>query len=268
MRVGVVGCGTIGRALVEGLAGFAEVTEVLLFDRRGEAAAQLARAHPSARVAEDLKELVAGSDLVVEAASQEAAREVAPAALGAGRHVLLMSVGALADEAFLAVLLAAAGKGGARLSVPSGALGGLDALASAAEGGLEEVTLTTTKPPGALAGAPHLEQSGFSIDGLAGPTVVFEGSAREAVSAFPKNVNVAAAVSLAGAGFDRTRVRIVADPAATTNRHEVFARGAFGELRLRVDNRPFPSNPKTSHLAALSALASVKRAALGTHFGP
>lgn len=268
MRVGVVGCGTIGRAVVEGLAGFEAVTEVLLLDRQPEAATRLAAAHPAARVAGDLDELVAGCDLVVEAASQEAARAVAPPALAAGRDVLLMSVGVFADDAFLEAALVSARSGSGRLSIPSGALGGLDALASAAEAGLDEVTLTTTKPPAALQGAPYLERRGESLEGIGGPQVVFDGSAREAVSAFPKNINVAAAVSLAGVGFDRTRVVIVADPGAATNRHELHARGAFGELRLSVDNRPFPSNPKTSHLAALSALASVKRAALGTHFGP
>jgi aspartate dehydrogenase len=165
-------------------------------------------------------------------------------------------------------VLASTSGGPGRLFIASGAVAGLDALASAAQGGLEEVTLTTRKPPAALEGAPYLVESGRSLVGLRGETTVFEGSAREAVRAFPTNINVAAAVSLAGVGFDRTRVRIVADPASTTNRHEVVARGAFGELQLAVSNRPFPSNPKTSHLAALSALASVKQAARGTHFGP
>jgi aspartate dehydrogenase len=268
MRVGIVGCGTIGRAVVEGLAAVPEVTAVALFDRRAEAAAALVGRHRAARALGSLEELVDASDLVVEAASQEAARSVVRAALGAGRSVLVMSVGAFADDAFLGEALAAAARGPGRLLIPSGAVGALDALASAAEAGLDEVTLTTRKPPAGLRGAPYLVERGLTLERLAGATVVFEGTAREAVSAFPANVNVAAAVAIAGVGFDRTRVRVVADPAATTNRHEVHARGAFGELAVTVDNRPFPSNPKTSHLAALSAIASVKRFARGTHLGP
>ena len=268
MRLGLVGCGTIGRALVEGLASFAPVEAIALFDRRPEAALSLASADPRARVVRSLEELIASSDFVVEAASQEAAREAVPAALAAGRGALLMSVGALSDGPFLARVLAAAERGPGRLHIPSGAIGGLDALASAARGGLESVTLTTRKPPAALEGAPYLVERGRSLAGLAAETVVFEGTAREAVRAFPANVNVAAAVSVAGIGFDRTVVRVIADPRSETNQHEVVARGAFGELRVEVSNLPFPSNAKTSYLAALSALASVRQAALGTHFGP
>ncbi len=268
MRVGIVGCGTIGRVLVEGLVGFEPVESLALFDRVPEAAAALAKSHAGARAVAGLEELVDASDFVVEAASQEAARTVVPAALGAGRSVLLLSVGALSDDAFMAATLDAAARGPGRLHIPSGAIGGLDALASAAQAGLDDVLLTTRKPPPGLAGAPYLAEKGISLDGLERETIVFEGTARDAVRAFPANVNVAAAVAVAGVGFDETRVRVVADPAAATNRHEVVARGAFGELRVSVSNRASPSNPKTSHLAALSALATVKQAARGTHFGP
>ena len=268
MRLGIVGCGAIGRTLVEGLDDFASVTTVVLFDRRAELAKALTKGHPKASVAKSLDELVAASDLVVESASQEAAREVVPRALSAGKSVLVMSLGALSDDALWAQATKAAKESKGRLLLPSGALGGLEAVASASHDGLDEVRLTTRKPPAALEGVEYLRARKVSLEGLKGPLVVFDGSAREAVRHFPANINVAAALSLAGIGFDRTRVVIVADPQATTNRHEVYARGAFGELRCEVSNVPSRSNPKTSHLAALSALAAVKNAASGLHFGP
>ena len=112
------------------------------------------------------------------------------------------------------------------------------------------MTLTTAKPP-----------AGFGLGSIDAPRTLFEGPAREAVARYPKNVNVAAAVALAGLGFDRTRVRVVADPALTENTHTIEARGAFGSLRFRVENRPFPDHPATSRLAALAAVALVRRLA-------
>ena len=142
--------------------------------------------------------------------------------------------------------------------VPTGAIAGLDAIRAARIGGLDEVQLRTTKPPRALAGAPGLRGLGVDLDHLAGPVVVFDGTAADAVIAFPANLNVVAALSLAGIGPDRTRVVLVADPAGTSNIHEITARGAFGELSIRLDNRPTPGNPKTSHLASLSAIALLR----------
>jgi aspartate dehydrogenase len=268
MRVGIVGCGSIGRTVARALVRFPAVTRVLLHDLDPAKARALARLHARYRLASSTGALIRGSDLVVEAASQAAAREVALPALRAGKSVLLMSVGALADDRLRAGLLGAAARGGGRLMIPSGAFAGLEAVASAAAGPLASVTLTTRKPPRALAGVPYLERRGVDLSRLRAPTVVFAGSARQAVRHFPANINVAAALSIAALGFDRTRVVIVADPGARTNVHEVEARGKFGTLRCSVSNEPFPDNPKTSYLAALSAVATVKNAARGVHFGP
>jgi aspartate dehydrogenase len=268
MRVGVVGCGSIGGTLARKLASFAAVDRISFFDVEFSRAEALASLHRRYRAVRNLKALIAGSDLVVEAASQKAAREVAPLAVGAGKSVLLMSLGALADDRFTGRLLRSAGRTGGRIYIPSGALPGLEALASASAAEVSEVTLTTRKPPRALAGVAYLERRGIDLESLRAATVVFSGTAREAVRHFPSNVNVAAALSLAGIGFDQTRVVIIADPRATTNRHEVVAKGAFGELRCEVSNLPFPDNPKTSYLAALSAVATVRNVALGIHFGP
>lgn len=267
-RVGVVGCGSIGRTLARKLASFKPVSRVTFYDLDRPRARQLASISGRYRAASSLSALVKASDLVVECASQAAAREVAPAALRAGRDVLIMSLGALSDDRFWAGLCKTAARSGASILLPSGALAGLEAVASAAAEGLREVSLTTRKPPRALEGAPYLQKKGFDATKVRSPTVVFRGSARRAVRLFPANINVAAALSIAGVGFDRTRVTIIADPRATSNEHEVVARGAFGVLRATVKNAPFPDNPKTSYLAALSAVSSVKNAALGIHLGP
>jgi aspartate dehydrogenase len=142
--------------------------------------------------------------------------------------------------------------------VPSGAIGGLDILKGARIGGLEECRLTTTKPPRALKGAPGIMELGIDLDAIDSPTVVFEGPANQAVRLFPKNVNVAAAVSLAGIGSERTTIRVVADPAAERNAHEFVARGAFGEASVRLVNLPSPANPKTSYLVILSLIAALR----------
>jgi aspartate dehydrogenase len=160
-------------------------------------------------------------------------------------------VGALADEAFYDGLRAAAETHGRHVFLPAGAVGGLEALAAAAVAGLDTVVLTTTKPPQALPNVPP--------EALERAVCIYEGPAREAVQRFPQNVNVAAAVSLAGIGFERTVVRVVADPAATRNRHRVEARGACGEMTFEFHLLPSPDNPKTSYLASLSAIRLLRR---------
>ena len=191
---------------------------------------------------------LAHADLVVEAASQAALREVAPKVLNRGLPLIALSVGALGDEEFYKLVTRIATQSGGRLLVPSGALGALDAVRAAAEAGIDEVTLVTAKPP-----------AGFGLTDVREPRVLYDGPAREAVAKFPKNVNVAAALSLAGVGFEKTRVRIVADPALTLNTHTVTVRGAFGEMTCRVENRASPDNPASSQLASLSALALIRR---------
>ncbi len=268
MRLGIVGCGSIGRTVAKRLVAFAPVTSVALFDLEPGKAEALAKLHRRYRAVGSLAALVAASDFVLEAASPQAARSVGPAAVRAGKEVLFMSLGALADDRLWSTLRRQASKSGARIHIPSGALAGLEAVASASAARLTEVTLTTRKPPRALKGVAYLESRGVDLDRIRLPTEVFSGTARAAVQHFPANINVAAALALAAIGFEKTRVVIIADPAARTNRHEVVARGDFGELHCEVSNLPFPDNPKTSYLAALSAVATVRNAASRVHFGP
>lgn len=258
MKVGIVGCGAIGSFLAE------ELKDTVLFDRNRDRARELADRTGSSAVT-SLEELVDRSDLVVEAAAPVAVPDVARAALGAGRNLMVMSVSALLDDDLRDEVVTLAEDGGGQIHTPSGAICGLDGVKAAATRDVESAVLTTRKPPEALAGAPGVE--GIDLDGLTGEETVFEGPAREAVKLFPRNVNVSASLSLAGIGPDRTRVRIVADSSLDRNVHEVRVRGDFGELVTRVENVPSPDNPKTSYLAPMSALATIRGIEIGLKVG-
>ena len=263
MRISLIGVGSIGRYLIEGVhAGAAgKIDLVSIADVPAMQATLTALAAlTGCRVTTEPLDLLADKpDLVVEAASQAAVRQYAMGLLEGGVDVMVMSVGALADGAFLRALTETAERLGRRVHVPAGAIGGLDVLRAASLDGLDEVTLVTSKPPRALAGAPFFEQNAVDLDAITTRTVIFEGPAAQAVKLFPANVNVAAALSLAGIGPERTRMQVVADPGLDRNVHEVVARGGFGEMRLRLANVPSPANPKTSFLACLSGLATLRR---------
>lgn len=265
MRIAIAGAGAIGRQIATGIArgdvpGASIVAIADITEREAAVRDLAASAAPTARTFTDASRLPdAGPDVIVEAASPAVVRAHAEAWLAAGCDVLVMSVGALADTAFLARLDAAARSAGHAVLVPSGAIGGLDAIRAARIGGLEAVELRTTKAPRALAGAPGVAAAGIDLDAIRTPTVIFDGAARDAVVAFPANLNVVAALSLAGIGPERTRVVLIADPAETRNVHEIRASGTFGELHLRFANLPSPENPRTSALAALAALALLRR---------
>jgi aspartate dehydrogenase len=166
--------------------------------------------------------------------------------------LLMVSVGALAEPSVETAIVEAARAGHAQARVACGAIGALDAIAAAAVGGLERVTHTTRKPARTLLAAEDAA-------GLEGPREIFRGSARQGALLFPESINVAAAVSLAGIGLDRTEVRVIADPSVQRNQHEVVAEGTFGRLRFEIQNVPTDENPRTGRLVAMS-LAHVLRA--------
>ncbi len=270
MRAGLIGCGTIGSFIAQSIAGgkVPGMELIVTCDVVDVPAARRLAADCGCPFTTDIAALASQSlDLVVEAAAQGAVRQWAPFFLERGIDMMVMSVGALADAALLERLVSLARQEGRRLYVPSGAIGGIDIIKAAEVGTLEEVTITTTKPPAALAGSPGVAASGIDVDGLREATVIWEGPATEAVRLFPQNVNVAASLSLAGIGPERTRVRVVADPVAERNIHEVYARGDFGEMTLRLVNLPSPGNPKTSFLAPLSAVAALRRIASPLQLG-
>lgn len=248
-RVGIIGCGAIGRALGRAVArGEVPGARVsVLFDADpGRSRALAALLKPRPRVVTTFTAFRrAPLDVAVEAASQEAAAKYAVPLLASGLDLLLMSAGVLLRPGWLRKAEAAAGKSGARLVVPSGAVGGLDAL-RAVRNEIESVTLTTRKPPVSLG-----VRTGRR-------TVLYAGPARVAVRKFPKNINVAATLSAATLGGERTRVRLVAEPGLKRNIHEIEARGKFGRMAFVLENLPSPENPATSRLAVLSAVEALR----------
>jgi len=258
LKVGVVGCGTIGseicRAIDEGLV---QAKLVGISDIDLARAECLARSLKTPVPVLSPAELIEASELLVEAASKAAVPSIIRQALERSKDVMVMSVGGLLECA--EEMLQLARRQGRQLYVPSGAIGGLDAIKGVMVGKVSRVTLTTRKPPRGLEGAPYVVENGIDLKALKEPTIIFSGSAREAVPAFPANVNVAAALSLAGIGADETVVRILADPTCDKNIHEIEAEGEFGRLFVRMENVPSPHNPKTSYMAALSAIALLRR---------
>lgn len=206
----------------------------------------------------DPGELIAWKpSLVVECAGHSAVRDVVPAVLSSGIDTIIASIGSLADANLLNELEAAATVGKSRLTVVSGAIGGLDALRAAKLAGLDSVRYTGRKPP--LAWKGSAAETMCDLTSVSEPLTFFTGTAAEAARLFPKNANVTAAVALAGVGFNDTSVALIADPTATLNSHQVEARGAFGEFSICLRNAPLPDNPKTSRLAALSVQEAVVR---------
>jgi aspartate dehydrogenase len=253
LRIGIVGCGTIGgavaRAIDEGrvpaaLAGLTSRTRA----RTDALAASLAARPPVL----DLPDLVRACDLVVEAATPAALEAIVPACLAGGRDVYVISVGGLLDHG---AWFRQAEARGCRICIASGAIAGLDGVRGAAVGRVDSVTMVTRKPPHALVGSPYLEARGIRLEGLSQDTVVFEGTAREACRGFPTNVNVSAALSLAGIGPDRTRVRIIAAPGQAFNQHRIEVTGEFGRLAIEIQNAPSGSNPRTGLLSIYSTIA-------------
>jgi len=259
LTVSLFGCGTIGQTVAEAFADGTIGTDlVAVYDRNPEkcrtaVAAFVAADQPT--IVDDVAALFEPVDLVIEAAGQGAVTELTVPALEAGCDVLLSSVGALADAALRERIIRTAEREGRVVHVPSGAIAGLDAVRTAAlTGELESVSLTTTKPPHGLAGAPYLVENDVDLDSLESTEMIFEGPATEAATAFPSNINVAMALSLAGIGPEETHVRIVADPDEANNVHRIAATGGMGDIETTVRNVPSPMNPKTSYLAAISVI--------------
>jgi len=259
VNICVIGCGAIGTTIARAVEPMPEINIVYLTDRSKECATRLQEKMTKVRYVPDIVPILNDIKLVVEAASQDAARYYVPLALSAGVDVLIMSVGVFQDEEFQKDAFKLAKRKSAKIYMPSGAIGGIDALGAASLEQIDEVTLTTTKPPSAFGPNPYLESKGIVASELRERTELFYGTAREAVKHFPQNINVAATISLAGMGFEKTRIRIMCDPQVQTNEHHLKAKGKFGELDVVTRNVPSPRNPKTSYLAALSAISAIKK---------
>ena len=258
VRVGLVGCGTIGSQLALALQRTyphaARMTA--LHDLHHPNALRLQRRLRNHPPITSLPALIHRSDLVLEAASADAARRVVCQALRALRSVFVMSVGGLLSDTTWQRL---AKRSRGKVYIPSGALAGLDGVKALAVGGIRRLLLTTRKPPRALSAAPYVRRKRLQLERLTRPSVIFEGSPRAAVVAFPQNTNVAAALTLAsGSSERRARIRVVADPTIRVNIHELEVEGDCGRVRCTVESRP-SANPKTSELAVRSAIATLQR---------
>jgi aspartate dehydrogenase len=256
LRVGLAGLGAIGGAVAERLDGGIPGLELAAVAVRDRAKAERRMAdftRPAPMVS--LDDLPEDCDIVVECAPAATFRAVAEPALRAGRVLVTVSVGALLDQGDLIDL---AVENGGRIVVPTGALIGLDAVRAAAEGEIHSVTMVTRKPPGGLAGAPYLEQHGISLDGLEAPLKVFEGTAREGAKGFPANINVAAALSLAGIGPDRTQLEIWADPGVERNTHRIQVEADSARFEMTIENVPSTENPRTGRITSLSVIATLR----------
>ena len=256
IKIAIAGLGSIGRTLARKLADGIPGLTLACAAARDEAKA---RAWLSGEGIDcplvPLDAFPQHADIAVECAPASALEAICRPMLEAGKTVMVLSVGALLPRPELFDL--ARQKGGS-IVVPTGALLGLDAVAAAAEGEIRSVRMVTRKPPNGLKGAPYLEANRISVDGLTQAKRVFSGTAREAAAGFPANVNVAAALSLAGIGPDRTMIDIWADPGVTRNCHSIEVDADSAKFSLSIENVP-SDNPKTGKIVALSVLAALRK---------
>jgi aspartate dehydrogenase len=265
-NISIIGCGAIGSELALSVDRMMieNVTISSLLDIKLENAeilkSKLSNSNPV--IFNDFSEYIKSDnfkdvDIVVEAASQNALTSYLNSIISLKKDALVMSVGAFANPEFFSQIIKNVEKNDTNLYLPSGAIAGIDAIKSV-RSSISYVTITTTKNPNSLKDSPFFKKTNLTIDSRKKRTLIFEGSAIEAVQNFPANVNVAALLGLAGIGIEKTKVNVIADPSLRINKHEIKVIGKFGELIVRVKNVPSPTNPKTSYLAILSVIESLR----------
>ncbi|MBI1883511.1 MAG: DUF108 domain-containing protein [Chlamydiae bacterium] len=265
-RISIIGCGSIGTqvalAIKDRFRPVAELVAVCeIHSEKKEIFDQQLGFDVPLRT---LLECVESSDLVIEAACQEVVPDLLRQVMLLNRDLLVMSVGGLLLDPSL---LEEVRSKRVRILIPSGAIGGVDLLKSAHVGKIYSVELTTKKPVEALREAPYVIQAKIDLDSVLGEKLIFEGKASEAIRAFPQNVNVAATLSLVGIGADRTRVKMMTSRHLKKNVHEIVIEGEFGRASFVIENEPSHKNPKTSLLAAFSAIATLEKALFGLEIG-
>lgn len=245
----LIGYGAIGRSVHQRIKELARVRITHIVVSPARVAVLQAELGEDVVVTERVPER---TPLVLECAGHGALSGHVLPALQRGIECAVLSIGALSEAGLPEQLQAAADQGGTQLHLLAGAVGGIDALSAARLAGLHSVVYTGRKPPAGWRGSPA--ERVVNLDTLTEPAVILQASAREAARLYPKNANVAATLSLAGLGLDRTQVRLIADPTITENIHEIEAYGAFGQMQVRMCGKPLPENPKTSALTVLSVL--------------
>lgn len=253
MKIGIIGDGAIGRYVAANLNERGLGPDVVL-----TRISEVSDSPPiSATYINSVSELPDDITLMVDCAGHAALAEHGCSILKRGIDLITVSLGALADAVLADNLLQAAQSSGVKLHLASGAIGALDCLRAAKVGGLGDVTYVGRKPPHGWQGSPAEKQ--IDLETLKTAAIHFEGSARIAAVTYPKNANVAAAVAIAGTGFDSTKVKLVADPSISDNIHEIHATGAFGRFSFRIEGRALPDNPRSSALAAMSVISAIER---------
>lgn len=267
VTIGIAGCGAIGSRMAKSIQHDlnAQCRLTGIFDIDVAKAERLAKSlHRKEIVMRSLTGLIKNCDFMIEAVSAPNTRSLIRQALKAKRTVLSMSVGKLLHSSDLFAL---AQKNRCHLLLPSGAIAGIDAIKAASLAGIDRITLTSRKPPTAFADNPYLAHRGIILSEIKKETVLFEGHVSDACKHFPKNINVAATLALASRCPRKLIVRIVTSPEYTTNVHEVDLEGKFGRIRTQTDNQVCPDNPKTSYLAVLSGLQTLKQYCSGVLVG-
>ena len=255
LKIGVVGCGTIATLIVKAvMSGKINPKIVALYDKNRHKSEELGKL-VNAEVCDSIDELVGKNlDIVIECASVKAVDETVSKALSNGKDIIVMSVGAFADKDLFLKLYNLAKENNRKIYIPSGAIAGVDAIKASSLGTIEEVIVTTTKPVYGLKDA--LKNLGIDAEAISEPTTVFEGDVFKAIKEFPQNINVSVVLSLASKV--PAKVKIVADPSAVSNKHEIVVKGSIGTIKTTVENNPCKDNPKTSALAAYSVIRIIK----------
>jgi aspartate dehydrogenase len=257
--VGIIGFGAIGRTMAQSwnaspIRGYRLAAVLVRAAREQEAQEELGS---DVLVTSDVNEFLSlGLNVVIETAGQHAVVELGSRVLSTGSDFMIFSAGALANSELMDELCSSASSGGSKLLLPSGAVAGIDGLLSLRRSGLHRVVYSSTKPPSAWKGT--LAESLVSLDTITAATLIFQGTAREAASLFPKNANVAATVALAGLGLDHTQVILTADPNIGVNMGIVLAEGAHSRIEIKVTNRRSSEHPRTSLITGLSAIAALE----------
>ena len=256
LNVGIAGFGTIGRKVAEALDDGIEGLELVGVCGRDPAKTENdAKSLKNAVPVLDPDALAAAADIVVECVPKSAFCDIVRPAIEAGCKVVTVSGAGLLEHPEIIDLAA---RNGTQIVLATGALLGLDAVRAAAEGDINEITMITRKPPASLLGAPHLVNNQIDVSALEEPLKVFSGSAREGAAGFPANVNVAAALGLAGIGADHTNLEIWADPSATRNTHSIRVDSAEARFEMKIENVQTEENPATGKLTALSVIACLR----------
>ena len=261
LKIGIVGCGAIGTSLAEAIVGDfrrqARLTSLYDISRqRSLSLSRKLKLSPSV-VAHSLNRLIDGSDLVIEAAAAQACLAIAIKVLNKRRNIMIMSVGGIVNH--LGQLISLARKNQAKVYIPSGAICGIDALRAAAQKKIKRVLLITRKNPKSFEGLDYIKRRGIELKKIKREKVLFSGSAQRAIRLFPQNINIAAILSIAGIGPRKTKVKLIASKQVSKNIHELRIDSEAAKISARVENLLHPDNPKTSFLAVLSAIATLRQ---------